>query len=155
MVLELDYTGPHTCEVALAYLSHLCVYLKSSCGCSFTSSLYFYYCTLAPPPRGLPSARDITRLAELGLGTCAVFFFFFFKRGFQLPRRRMMMAELVQGQASVAQPGATDDFADTIRRVRQVKICLCRFRVRCGWSQAGLGSGRSGSLSTNTPHAAS
>lgn len=33
----------------------------------------------------------------------------------------MMMAELVQGQASVAQPGTKDDFADTIRRVRQVK----------------------------------
>ncbi|XP_026211258.1 far upstream element-binding protein 3 [Anabas testudineus] len=32
----------------------------------------------------------------------------------------MMMAELVQGQASVAQPGAKDDFADTIRRVRQM-----------------------------------
>lgn len=32
-----------------------------------------------------------------------------------------MMAELVQGQASVAQPGTKDDFADTIRRVRQVK----------------------------------
>lgn len=32
----------------------------------------------------------------------------------------MMMAELVQGQASVAQPGTKDDFADTIRRVRQV-----------------------------------
>ena len=31
-----------------------------------------------------------------------------------------MMAELVQGQASVAQPGTKDDFADTIRRVRQV-----------------------------------
>lgn len=35
----------------------------------------------------------------------------------------MMMAELIQGQASVAQPGTKDDFADTIRRVRQVK-CL-------------------------------
>ena len=34
----------------------------------------------------------------------------------------MMMAELVQGQASVAQPGTKDDFADTIRRVRQVKL---------------------------------
>ncbi|KAK1883590.1 Far upstream element-binding protein 3 [Dissostichus eleginoides] len=32
----------------------------------------------------------------------------------------MMMAELVQGQASVAQPGTKDDFADTIRRVRQM-----------------------------------
>ncbi|XP_070780322.1 far upstream element-binding protein 3 isoform X2 [Enoplosus armatus] len=32
----------------------------------------------------------------------------------------MMMAELVQGQASVAQPGTKDDFADTIRRVRQL-----------------------------------
>uniref|UniRef100_A0A3Q3DRM8 Far upstream element (FUSE) binding protein 3 n=1 Tax=Hippocampus comes TaxID=109280 RepID=A0A3Q3DRM8_HIPCM len=30
------------------------------------------------------------------------------------------MAELVQGQASVAQPGTKDDFADTIRRVRQM-----------------------------------
>uniref|UniRef100_A0A8D2ZR11 K Homology domain-containing protein n=1 Tax=Scophthalmus maximus TaxID=52904 RepID=A0A8D2ZR11_SCOMX len=37
-----------------------------------------------------------------------------------LPRRMMMMAELVQGQASVAQPGTKDDFADTIRRVRQM-----------------------------------
>lgn len=34
----------------------------------------------------------------------------------------MMMAELVQGQASVAQPGTKDDFADTIRRVRQVNV---------------------------------
>uniref|UniRef100_A0A8C2ZDV6 Far upstream element binding protein 3 n=1 Tax=Cyclopterus lumpus TaxID=8103 RepID=A0A8C2ZDV6_CYCLU len=34
--------------------------------------------------------------------------------------RMMMMAELVQGQASVAQPGTKDDFADTIRRVRQM-----------------------------------
>ncbi|TMS08040.1 Far upstream element-binding protein 3 [Larimichthys crocea] len=40
--------------------------------------------------------------------------------GSQLPRRMMMMAELVQGQASVAQPGTKDDFADTIRRVRQM-----------------------------------
>ncbi|CAG5867506.1 far upstream element-binding protein 3 [Menidia menidia] len=32
----------------------------------------------------------------------------------------MMMAELIQGQASVAQPGTKDDFADTIRRVRQM-----------------------------------
>ncbi|XP_029300404.1 far upstream element-binding protein 3 isoform X6 [Cottoperca gobio] len=32
----------------------------------------------------------------------------------------MMMAELVQGQASVAHPGTKDDFADTIRRVRQM-----------------------------------
>ncbi|RVE65856.1 hypothetical protein OJAV_G00120700 [Oryzias javanicus] len=32
----------------------------------------------------------------------------------------MMMAELIQGQASVAQPGTKDDFADMIRRVRQV-----------------------------------
>uniref|UniRef100_A0A3Q3KNS0 K Homology domain-containing protein n=1 Tax=Monopterus albus TaxID=43700 RepID=A0A3Q3KNS0_MONAL len=31
-----------------------------------------------------------------------------------------MMAELVQGQASVAQPGTKDDFTDTIRRVRQM-----------------------------------
>lgn len=30
------------------------------------------------------------------------------------------MAELLQGQASVAQPAPTDDFADTIRRVRQM-----------------------------------
>lgn len=49
-------------------------------------------------------------------------FFFFFKCGSQLPRRMMMMAELVQGQASVAQPGTKDDFADTIRRVRQVNV---------------------------------
>ncbi|XP_074474660.1 far upstream element-binding protein 3 isoform X7 [Sebastes fasciatus] len=34
----------------------------------------------------------------------------------------MMMAELVQGQASVAQPGTKDDFADTIRRVRQTQF---------------------------------
>ncbi|XP_078144428.1 far upstream element-binding protein 3 isoform X2 [Centroberyx gerrardi] len=32
----------------------------------------------------------------------------------------MMMAELVQGQASVAQPGTKDDFADALRRVRQM-----------------------------------
>lgn len=33
-----------------------------------------------------------------------------------------MMAGLVQEQASVAQPGTKDDFADTIRRVRQVNV---------------------------------
>lgn len=33
-----------------------------------------------------------------------------------------MMAGLVQEQASVAQPGSKDDFADTIRRVRQVNV---------------------------------
>ncbi|KAM4634739.1 far upstream element-binding protein 3 isoform 2-T2 [Polymixia lowei] len=32
----------------------------------------------------------------------------------------MMMAELVQGQAPVAQPGTKDDFADALRRVRQM-----------------------------------
>ncbi|XP_047228800.1 far upstream element-binding protein 3 isoform X2 [Girardinichthys multiradiatus] len=32
----------------------------------------------------------------------------------------MMMAELIQGQASAAQSGTKDDFADTIRRVRQM-----------------------------------
>ncbi|XP_061590118.1 far upstream element-binding protein 3 isoform X2 [Cololabis saira] len=32
----------------------------------------------------------------------------------------MMMAELVQGQASAAQSGVTDDFAETLRRVRQM-----------------------------------
>ncbi|XP_028318417.1 far upstream element-binding protein 3 isoform X2 [Gouania willdenowi] len=34
--------------------------------------------------------------------------------------KMMMMAELVQGQASAAQSGTNDDFADTIRRVRQM-----------------------------------
>lgn len=47
----------------------------------------------------------------------------------------MMMAELVQGQASVAQPGTKDDFADTIRRVRQVKrssgVALSDHRQAC------------------------
>ena len=30
------------------------------------------------------------------------------------------MAELVQGQGRVAQPGSKDDFAEAIRRIRQV-----------------------------------
>lgn len=55
----------------------------------------------------------------------------------------MMMAELVQGQASVAQPGTKDDFADTIRRVRQVKRSSANTSVQlsdrrqrvCMWSK--------------------
>lgn len=67
------------------------------------------------------NSRDhITRGALTWHVCCS--FFFFFKCGSQLPRRMMMMAELVQGQASVAQPGTKDDFADTIRRVRQVNV---------------------------------
>lgn len=78
----------------------------------------------------------------------------------------MMMAELVQGQASVAQPGTKDDFADTIRRVRQVKRSPANTagavlsepraaaRRRCR-SRAGLWSGHPGPpTTTNTPHAA-
>lgn len=53
------------------------------------------------------------------------------------------MAELVQGQASAAQPGAKDDFADTIRRVRQVKCSSANTSVLlsdhkqhvCMWSR--------------------
>lgn len=60
---------------------------------------------------------------SFSLARVLVFFSFFFKCGSQLPRRMMMMmAELIQGQASVAQPGTKDDFADTLRRVRQVKF---------------------------------
>lgn len=73
----------------------------------------------------------------------------------------MMMAELVQGQASVAQSGAKDDFADTIRRVRQVKMlssehkrAAFRSQTACvlvdpGWALVGA------PCTTNTPHAAS
>lgn len=75
----------------------------------------------------------------------------------------MMMAELVQGQASVAQPGTKDDLADTIRRVRQVKrspanttVVLSDHKQRdCMWSRAGLWSGHPGPPTTNTPHAPS
>lgn len=61
----------------------------------------------------------------------------------------MMMAELIQGQASVAQSGTKDDFADTIRRVRQVKrspadkrAMLYGPQTACFTSGAGLGFGR-------------
>jgi len=75
----------------------------------------------------------------------------------------MMMAELVQGQASVAQPGTKDDFADTIRRVRQVKgssanasvVLSDREQRVCTWRRAGLWSGHPGPPPTNTPHAPS
>lgn len=64
-----------------------------------------------------------------------------------------MMAGLVQEQASVAQPGTKDDFADTIRRVRQVNVGR-RTRARwfrstisglCMWSVAEFWSGTPGS----------
>lgn len=72
-------------------------------------------CTLSPinsrdhPARGASAWHVCGSLARV------------FLRVALLPRRMMMMAELVQGQASVAQPATKDDFADTIRRVRQVK----------------------------------
>lgn len=66
------------------------------------------------------TSRDLSREALAWHVCCS--FPFFSKSSSQLPRRMMMMAELVQGQASVAQPGTKDDFADTIRRVRQVNV---------------------------------
>lgn len=88
------------------------------CAVQFSSIVVMtvFFLPMSYMPCVLRSTREIIWLAVLWFGTCA----FFFKCGSQLPRRMMMMAELVQGQASVAQPGTKDDFADTIRRVRQV-----------------------------------
>lgn len=58
------------------------------------------------------------------------------------------MAELVQGQASVAQPGTKDDFADTIRRVRQVTPTL--FSDHSGF-KAGEDSGSGAGATPGTP----
>lgn len=63
-----------------------------------------------------------------------------------------MMAELVQGQASVAQPGTKDDFADTIRRVRQVK-CPLGESAFAGGVERDFGQGYLRSLTINTPYA--
>lgn len=71
----------------------------------------------------------------------------------------MMMAELIQGQASVAQPGTKDDFADTIRRVRQVKRCpadtsvmLFRPLTARFTGGAGRGLGRGKNLAEHYKH---
>lgn len=124
--------------------------------CYATYMLYMLYMVFGQLARSSGSR-------SFGMARVLFFSFFFFKCGSQLPRRMMMMAELVQGQASVAQPGTKDDFADTIRRVRQVKcsranpgVALSDHELRvCMWSRAGLWSGHPGPPTTNTPHAPS
>lgn len=85
------------------------IFLYSCNDCVFLTYVLHAMCSTV-------NSRDHLARGALVWHVC----FFFFKCGSQLPRRMMMMAELVQGQASVAQPGTKDDFADTIRRVRQV-----------------------------------
>lgn len=77
----------------------------------------------------------------------------------------MMMAELIQGQASVAQPGTKDDFADAMRRVRQV-TCASANTSATGFffsqptnsvllhaEQAGTSVGATPEFTINSPHA--